>query len=121
MNFEKTVQDLMKKEAELEARRERARAFALEEINATIRLLDIKPADLDFSGRQAAARRGSVRRTGRSSGKVAPKYRTPEGATWTGRGKQPAAIRGALARGLTLEAMTIRADGTTAAEASSQA
>lgn len=38
-----------------------------------------------------AASKGAARKTRRSLGKVAPKYRNPENAseTWSGRGKQP--------------------------------
>lgn len=38
-----------------------------------------------------AARKGAAKKTRKSLGKVAPKYRNPanEGETWSGRGKQP--------------------------------
>ncbi len=38
-----------------------------------------------------AARKGVAKKTRKSMGKVAPKYRNPanEGETWSGRGKQP--------------------------------
>lgn len=38
---------------------------------------------------------------------VPPKYRTPDGFTWTGRGRQPKAIAEAIAAGHSLESMLI--------------
>jgi len=85
-----TYQDLLAQREELDERiaaeRTRLRAESLQTIKDLCEAYDITAADI-FAGRPRAAQR--------QLGKVAPKYRDPAtGATWTGRGKEPAWIRG---------------------------
>ena len=56
-------------------------------------------------------RKTAVRRTRKSSGKVAPKYRNPANATetWTGRGKQPRWLAAETGKGRKLDEFLIRA------------
>ncbi len=55
-------------------------------------------------------RKTAVRRTRKSSGKVAPKYRNPANAaeTWTGRGKQPRWLAAETSKGRAAEDFLIR-------------
>jgi len=56
-------------------------------------------------------RKTAVRRTRKSSGKVAPKYRNPGNSTetWTGRGKQPRWLAAETGKGRKLDEFLIRA------------
>lgn len=58
----------------------------------------------------APKKAGKAGAKGRSTGKVAPKYRNPANAkeTWTGRGKQPRWLAGEIAGGRKLEDFLIR-------------
>ena len=80
----------------------RAEGYTLEELFGT-------------GGRSATAtrtpRKTAVRRTRKSSGKVAPKYRNPANSTetWTGRGKQPRWLAAETGKGRKLDEFLIRA------------
>jgi len=80
----------------------RAEGYTLEELFGT-------------AGRSATAtrtpRKTAVRRTRKSSGKVAPKYRNPANSTetWTGRGKQPRWLAAETGKGRKLDEFLIRA------------
>lgn len=85
-----TYQELLAQREELDERiaaeRTRLRAESLQTIKDLCEAYDITATDI-FAGRPHAAQR--------QLGKVAPKYRDPAtGATWTGRGKEPAWICG---------------------------
>ena len=106
-----------------------------EEIGATIREIKKKIAEFGLTaadlglapaaaaagprrGRKAAARpeapakgaRGrKARKPSAATGrKVAPKYKGPNGETWTGRGRQPAWVAAELGGGRTLDDLLIR-------------
>ena len=56
----------------------------------------------ELLGLDKASKR-SAATTGKSSIKVAPKYRDTHGNTWTGRGQKPVWLREAIAQGAKLE------------------
>lgn len=58
----------------------------------------ITPEELEHSPRRRRADRG---------GSVPPKYRGPNGETWTGRGRAPAWVREIMARGESLDAYRV--------------
>jgi DNA-binding protein H-NS len=62
------------------------------------------------TGRSARASKGSAKKTGKSAGKVAPKYRNPDNPaeTWTGRGKQPRWLAAYTGNGRNLDEFLIR-------------
>lgn len=120
--LDKTINDIREQEVQLKAKKEKARRFAIEEVNGMIRLFGIQQSELNFSAERPAATPAAagkrVARKARSNAgtKVAPKFRTPEGATWSGRGLMPKVLKAAVERGISLEDMRIQPDGTTLAE-----
>lgn len=56
-------------------------------------------------------RKSATKRSRKSTGKVAPKYRNPANATetWTGRGKQPRWLAAETGKGRSLDEFVIRA------------
>lgn len=93
-------------EAKLQARKNAARQEALDTVNELVAVFQFKASDLKFGAKPAATAAVAKAKTTRK--KVAAKYRTASGETWTGRGKQPKFIRDALAKGVTLESMLIK-------------
>src|SRR5438034_114927 len=95
-----TLQELLAQKAALEkqideARRE-DRAAAIAQVKALMAQHGLAPTDLVS---KAAPARGA----GKSSGKVAAKYRNEEtGETWSGRGLKPKWLTAALASGRSL-------------------
>ena len=100
-----TLQELLAQKAALErqideARRE-DRAAAIAQVKALMEQHGLTAADL--VGKAAPARSG-----GKSSGKVAAKYRNQEtGETWSGRGLKPKWLTAALAAGRSLSDFAI--------------
>src|SRR5574337_1304190 len=98
--YQQIKAQIAKLEAEAAAVRKVEAAEAVAAIQALIAEFDLTPEDLGFkaAGRAAKAKTGL------------PKYRDPQtGKTWTGRGKPPAWIAGALKSG-TAEALLIQAE-----------
>jgi len=114
---------------QIEKLQREAAAARREEIGSTIREIGLTAADLGLApagaapgprrGRKAvakpdaAAAKGGRGRKGRKPSaaagkKVAPKYRGPNGETWTGRGRQPGWVAAAVGAGRTLDDMLIR-------------
>lgn len=121
---------------QIEKLQREAAAARREEIGSTIREIKKKIAEFGLTaadlglapagaapgprrGRKAAAKpdaapaKGGRGRKGRKPSaatgkKVAPKYRGPNGETWTGRGRQPGWVAAALGAGRTLDEMLIR-------------
>lgn len=62
------------------------------------------------TGRPARASKGTAKKAGKSTGKVAPKYRNPDNPaeTWTGRGKQPRWLAAHTGNGRSLDEFLIR-------------
>jgi len=81
---------------------DKARAKAIERVNRLIEQFEIKADEIVFGPK---ARGTSVKATkrarpkARKRAKVAPKYRGPGGATWTGRGLMPIWLRDAVKKG----------------------
>lgn len=77
---------------ELMKRAEEARQAELETVLQEVR---IRVAEYGLTPRQIFGRQGSAARAARKTAAVAPKYRDPNtGATWSGRGREPAWIKG---------------------------
>lgn len=93
-----SLQDLIAQRAEIDRKiTEKQREDRTEAINKVRTLMaehGLTAADL--SGRAAPAK------PGKSTGKVAPKYRNPAGETWSGRGLQPKWLKAAIAGGAKL-------------------
>ena len=91
-----SLQDLIAQRAEIErkiadAQREE-RTSAIAKVKALMTEFGLSAADL--AGKSVAAR------AGKSTGKVAPKYKNKvTGETWTGRGLQPNWLKAAIAGG----------------------
>jgi DNA-binding protein H-NS len=77
-------------EAQQEAETLRLKEFndVLAEVKEKIKLYQFSAKDLGFADVQRAQELGKGRSDGRAM--VAPKYRSPTGETWAGRGKVPA-------------------------------
>ncbi len=102
-----SLQDLLAQRAEIEKkiadvqREERANAIA--KVKALMAEFGLTAADI--AGRAPVARTAG---SGKSTGKVAPKYRNAAtGETWTGRGLQPKWLKAALAGGAKLDDFAI--------------
>lgn len=85
-----SLQELMDKRDQLDQAISDARAQevsqVIDQLNGMIAQYDLRPSDLKFK------KSGKVK--GKNN-KVAPKYRHPHtGETWTGRGREPAWIKG---------------------------
>jgi len=77
---------------ELMKRAEDARQAELETVLQEVRT---RVAEYGLTPRQIFGRQGSAGRAARKTPAVAPKYRDPNtGATWSGRGREPAWIKG---------------------------
>ena len=90
----------LNQERELAEKKQSYRADALKTVQELAATFNFTAADLGVtdSGAVPAAKPKRV---------VPPKYRTPEGFEWTGRGRQPKAIADAIAAGHSLESMKI--------------
>lgn len=102
-NFVKTLKKIATQEARLQEKRDAARKEAIEAVNNLIEIFNLKPEELNFAAVAPTELSYADSKLIRSRGKVAPKYRLPDGRTWTGRGKTPVFIREALAKGAKLE------------------
>ncbi|CAA9317346.1 MAG: hypothetical protein AVDCRST_MAG71-1078 [uncultured Lysobacter sp.] len=80
----------------------RAEGYSIEELFGG-------PATVERGGRRAVEKAPS-KKAGKSTGKVAPKYRNPDNPaeTWTGRGKQPRWLAAHTAGGRELAEFVIR-------------
>ncbi|KVF78106.1 H-NS histone family protein [Burkholderia diffusa] len=77
---------------ELMKRAEEARQAELETVLQEVRT---RVAEYGLTPRQIFGRQGSAARVARKTAAIAPKYRDPNtGATWSGRGREPAWIKG---------------------------
>jgi len=99
-----SLQDLLAQRAEIEKRiadvQREERGHAITKIKALMAEFGLTAADI--AGKAPAAVRAPG--TGKSTGKVAPKFRNAAtGETWTGRGLQPKWLKAALATGAKLE------------------
>lgn len=106
--FEKTLKDLRQQEAKLQAKKDSCRRDAIEEINKLLELFDIKAFELTFKSSVNSEDAAAGKKTRRSPGEAKPKYRAPDGTTWSGRGRTKKAIQKALDSGITLEQMLIK-------------
>ena len=102
-NFAKTLKKLAHQEARLKAQKDAARQDAIDTVNDLIGLFGLKAEDLNFDAPVPTAIKGFAMETLSARARVEPKYRLPDGRTWSGRGKQPVYIREALAKGAKLE------------------
>ena len=103
-NFIKTLKKLATQEARLQAQKDAARKEAIDTVNNLIGLFGLKPEELNFDTKAPVVINVDPQAvTIKPRAKVPPKYRLPDGKTWTGRGKQPVCIREALANGAKLE------------------
>ncbi len=93
--------------AEAERLREKETQDAIADIQAKMKAYGITPQDLGFGGGGAAKR--AARKGGNGKPAAAPKYRGPNGETWSGgRGRKPKWVTDALAKGRKLEDFEIR-------------
>lgn len=101
-----TYRDYLAQIEELKQKAEEARrtelAAVISDIKAKVAEHGLTAADLGLSG---SARRGAG---SRSTGKVAPRYRGPNGQLWTGRGRQPAWVKEQIGAGRSLSEFEIR-------------
>lgn len=98
-----SLQDLLAQRAEIEKRiadvQREERANAVSKVKAMMAEFGLTAADI--AGKAPAGRSSTA---GKSTGKVAPKYRNAAtGETWTGRGLQPKWLKAALAAGAKIE------------------
>jgi len=100
------VRDLA--EAKRRERLEEAKQAVLEEMRGKLSELDLTLEDV----LQRPSRRGGSRRRRRVAGQGAPiKYRSPEGETWTGRGRVPQWLQALEAQGRNREEFLVRQEG----------
>lgn len=104
----KTLKKIASDEAKLQARKNAARKEALDTINGFLAVFQFKESELKFGEALKVASKATAK-VKKARKPVAPKYRTPTGETWTGRGKQPKAIKAAIEQGHSLESMLIKA------------
>lgn len=91
--------ELNKKIAELETLRQKAEELAAElrqegiaQVQKVITALSIQPQELRFNGEEEMASDEAAEkpvRARRGESKLPPKYRGPNGRTWSGRGRRP--------------------------------
>lgn len=103
-DIKQKLQKIQQLEAELIDKKKAIRAAGIAQAQAIIDSLDIDVSELRFK----SMGEGHVRVVAKR-GVVAPKYRGPEGQTWSGRGRQPGWLVALLAEGHTLEEFAIAA------------
>jgi DNA-binding protein H-NS len=97
------IQDAKAKQAE---KQESAKAALIEEMTAKAAALGMS---LDaLMGKQAAPRTNLRKPRGDAGKPVAAKFRSPEGETWSGRGRMPTWLTRAMAEGKTKEDFAVR-------------
>ena len=100
------IQALEKQAAELAAQisaaKTAAKAGAIAAVKATMAQHGLTVADV-------CGTLSAVKRVGKPTGKVAPKYQNTAGDTWTGRGMKPKWLTAALSAGATVEQFKIAA------------
>jgi DNA-binding protein H-NS len=102
-----SLQDLLAQRAEIEKRiadvQREERSNAIAKIKALMAEFGLSAADI--AGKAPTVRAPG---TGKSTGKVAAKYRNAEtGESWTGRGLQPKWLKAALAAGAKIEDFSV--------------
>jgi DNA-binding protein H-NS len=119
-------QQIQKLQREAEAARREELGSAIRDIKRKIAEFNLTAADLGLEAAPAKGRRGrkavasaevpaaakpgrarKARKAASTGKKVAPKYKGPNGETWTGRGRQPGWVVAALGAGRTLDEMRI--------------
>lgn len=98
-DFKLRLQEIREMEEQIAARKSEIREAGIAEAQALIDSLDIDVSELRFSRSAKAPRRG---------GTVAPKYRGPNGETWSGRGRQPKWLTALVNNGRQLEEFEIK-------------
>ncbi len=89
--YAKLKEEIAKLEEQAAAAREQEVSAVIADIRAKIAEFGLSPRDLGFSGAAASRRGGKGAKPA-----LPPKYRDPKtGATWSGRGRQPAWIKAA--------------------------
>lgn len=104
-----TLKELMaQREAidrQIEQTKKQDRSGAIAKVRAMMEEYGLTADDLS---RKSIAKRKTGKGSGKSTGKVAPKYRnTSTGETWSGRGLQPRWLKAALASGKKIGDFTI--------------
>ena len=106
------IEKLQKQAAEI-----KSREFdkTIREIVAKMQAFGITAADLRLGKKKPgklapskAGRKGSVARKAKPASTVAPKYRGPNGETWTGRGLPPRWLTALIASGAAKESFLIK-------------
>ena len=110
--------ELNKKIAELEALRQKAEELAAElrqegiaQVQKVITALSIQPQELRFNGEEEKASDEAAEkpvRARRGESKLPPKYRGPNGRTWSGRGRTPVWMSQAVEEGAKKDDFLIR-------------
>lgn len=107
-NFEKTLREIRKQEAKLTALKEGARQNAIEQANSIIAQFALTPEDLTFGvPANDLFEASECAESDKRRAVVPPKYRAPDGTTWSGRGRPKAAIQRFIDQGVPLESMLI--------------
>ena len=106
------VRDLVTARMAAEAKRreklEEAKKAVLEEMRQKLEEMDLTLEDV----LQRPTRRGGSRRRRREAGQAAPvKYRSPEGETWSGRGRVPQWLQALEAQGRSRDEFLVREEG----------
>ncbi len=102
MGFDFTgFEALLSQEREYAEKKQGFRADALQTVKELVDCFHFTADELGIAPAESAPAAEKPKRV------VPPKYRTPDGVTWTGRGRQPKAIADAIAAGHSLESMKI--------------
>ena len=80
--FNQQMEELEKLRQEVATKQAALRADGLAQVQRLINSLNLRSDELTFPGEDEVSRRGT-------RGKVAPKYKGPNGELWTGRGRTP--------------------------------
>ena len=80
--FNQQMEELEKLRQEVATKQAALRNDGVAQVQRLINSLNLRSDELTFPGEEAASGRGT-------RGKVAPKYRGPNGELWTGRGRPP--------------------------------
>ncbi len=93
-SFQQQLKDIEGLRQQVADRTDSLRAEAIKQVQEVIYLIGIKSTDLTFPDTPSVKTKPT-----RRVNPVAPKYRGPNGQTWSGRGKTPVWMAEALERG----------------------
>lgn len=100
-DLKQKLQEIKNLEMELAQKKSEIRAQGVEQAQALIDSLEIDVSELRFKNSAKTVAR-------KMGGTVAPKYRGPNGETWSGRGRQPNWLSALVESGHTIEEYLIK-------------